>query len=261
MTAREKCDYIYPEDHKRAGQRCGCYPTQGFTSCTDHGSGEPLAGRPLHWQRFKYGKNSRHLIIKMAGELISQRRKARHEEDLPATLADKYLRAVDDPEILNITDDIALTDLRIGQLVSRTTGGDRSPNHWKLMAEAFKKFDSARRMLSATDAELALKELRTLILTDDEDRSSWSEIKELQDHRRKLVESEQKRRVAMGAMLTAEEAMEQAAKLLTALHEGLEDVVDDNLLRKRIYLAVAHRISRITGNGDGRVPKSTSVPG
>jgi len=256
----EKCDYIYPEGHRKARERCGRWPTYGFTSCTEHGAGEPFAGKPPHWQYFQTGKTSKNLVINLAGKMMA-RRKARHEDDLPETLAGRYIQAVTDPEILDITDDIALTDLRISQLLSRVTGGDRSPDHWAKMTGVFAKFDRARRMLDAIEAEVQLKELRTLILDDDKDRSAWDEIRQLQDHRRRLVEAEQKRREAMGAMLTAEEAMEQAAKLLTALNEGLEEVVDDSLLRKQIYLAVAHRFGRITGSGDGRIAERISDRG
>ncbi len=108
----------------------------------------------------------------------------RYSKHLPAKLADRYHEAVNDADLLAMRDDIALLDARIGERLATLTEHADDPGVAHVV---------------------------------------WQDVSAYVEQRRKLVETEQKRLIAMQQMMTAE----QAALLLGAVAGVIRKHVND----------------------------------
>lgn len=248
-----KCSYRDYDD----GSPCPRWAVIGDHRCPTHGGGWPLAGKPRGFHHFKTGHRSRYLPIALAGKMIVAR-KSRYKDSIKdPTLAEQYLVSLQDEELINVSDEMALIDARNAQLIRRATSGERPETMWEDVHEVFSDLDSALNMSDTHGFKKAMGKMRTLLEEEGQERKAWDEIFERMEQRRKLAETERRRREAMSLMLTAEKAMELVAKLLDAIHEALEYFegkgMITNALSRQIYLAIAHRFTRITGSADSHV--------
>lgn len=128
---------------KRSGKRCRKHAMRGRNVCLVHGGKTPRGAASPH---FKTG---------------------RHSRSLPGHLVAAYERALSDPRLLSLHDDIALTDAMLAETLSQLD--DDTP-----VSKERRIFRQARRLI---------------------------------EQRRRLVESEIKHIVLAREMLTAEEVM------------------------------------------------------
>lgn len=158
---------------KATGQRCKRLAVDGYNVCQVHGAGSPHKGRP-------------------GGRPIVHGRYSKH---LPERLAGKFQDAMRDPNLLDLRSEVALLDIRIGELVE-ALGGD-VPDH-----------------------------------------ESWSAIVGLLESRRKLVDSEHKRMVAMQQTITAEKAL--------VLLAAVVDVIRRHVTDRETLASISHDIRALT---------------
>ena len=245
-----KCQWVVNYGRPEARQ-CNAYPVYGQTMCTAHNGGSPNLGFPSGHTQFNHGATSKFLSTRLAGKKIMQ---GRHSGSIKSSkLAAKYLEARNDPEIIAMTDDLALVDMRIGQLLERWQEGDMPPSQWNAMIDDFKELDSALKRYDSEGSKTYLRRMRKTLLEDRlSDREIWDEIKSLMKLRRELAEGERRRRTDMAMLLTAEQAMDSVANILAAIHEATERILDEGT-SKRVYLAIAHRVAKLTGSGDREV--------
>jgi hypothetical protein len=138
-------------------------------------------------------------------------------KSLPDKLALRYLESQSDPELLNMRSDIALVDARVEQLLDSTkelapyidfVGGLRS---------SLNEFKAAAAKADGAGMSEALGRLDAIVADGEADIQTWQQIIGLLEMRRKLVDQESKRLVAMHQMVTAEEAMALVGKLLAVV--------------------------------------------
>ena len=103
------------------------------------------------------------------------------------------------------------------------------------------------------EAAECLDELDYMFGRERAEREAWDEILHRTEQIMKLRSEERKRRMDMKNLLNAEQAMDMTARLLAAVNEGLESVIDDEDTRKQVYLSIGQRFARITGSGDPTV--------
>lgn len=198
----------------RNGTPCQRAPAVGRNRCKLHG-GASLRG--VASPHFKTGRYSRYL---------------------PQDLAKRYHESLNDPDLLNLSSELSLIDARLTELLGRVTTGEsgalfrRLSSLWTEMTDADvrKDFDAQRA---------ALHKIGEVIQRGLGDGAAWEEIDRLVERRRKLTESEGKRRIAMSQMLTPE----QAATLVAALEAAVKEHVHDRETLRRI----AEEISRFRG--------------
>ena len=112
------------------------------------------------------------------GSALPQTRHGRYSRDLPTRLLARYEESISDPELLNLSAEIAIVDISLSEMLP-------------------KFLDSP---------ESYLDRITTLV-----------------DTRRKLVDTEQKRRVAMQNMITAEQGGLMVATLLDSVKRNVSD--------------------------------------
>lgn len=182
----------------RNGQQCKQPAINGTSKCRYHG-GASLTG--IAHPNFKTGRYSKHL---------------------PTRLAARYAEALSDPQLLELRDEIALMGTRLGELVERVDSGE-SAQRWKALQDAYESLQAATRSGNTTAFQVAMAALGRAIDAGGQDYQTWREIAELTEQRRKLVESEHKRLVAMQQMITTERAMTLLAVITDTIRKHVSD--------------------------------------
>lgn len=147
----------------------------------------------------------------------------RHSRYLPARLYDKFVEAQNDPMLFELRGEVALVDVRIGELLQRVDTGE-SAEIWKRLDTTFQKLKGA--IMGDGDAQavvFALGELEKNITTGIGDWAAWAEIARMVEQRRKLVESERTHQKAMQQLMSYEQAMLFAGAVLASLKANITD--------------------------------------
>lgn len=182
----------------RSGHSCKNAPVTGSRRCRMHG-----------------GKTPR-------GMALPQTTHGRYSKDLPTRLAARYAESQADPDLLNLNEEIALLDSRLGELLRRVDSGE-SGQTWRDLKATFVAMEQAQRAKEFGEVARLLGELGALIRHGHSDYAAWADVRTLIDQRRKLVESEGKRRKDMQDMITSEKAM----VLVSALTDSVRRHVND----------------------------------
>lgn len=184
----------------RSGGKCKA-PAMKNGRCRMHGGATPSGIASPH---FKHGQRAR--------------------RGMPERFLLKYDEALNDPELLNLRTDLALFEVRIEELLNRVGTGE-SKKHWE---DLQKENDNARKAFANNDLgalTVALDKMDRIIGSGITDYQAWTELHQLIDLRRRTVESEQKREVAMQQIMTNEQATALMAAILHVLRTHVTDRV------------------------------------
>jgi hypothetical protein len=146
----------------------------------------------------------------------------RYSKRLPERLAERYGEALADPKLMELRDEIALMGTRLGELVERLDTGE-SLRHWQSVQAAYRDIAAAIRISDKALLRAGLSALDTAVEAGLDNYATWKEIVDLTEARRKLVETEQKRLVAMQQMITSEQAMILLAVLTNIVRKHVTD--------------------------------------
>ena len=137
-------------------------------------------------------------------------------------LASKYRQMQTDGRILSNRQAIDVVDTRIIQLLERVDVDD-APDRMKRLVDLWTEFteahDSGRTVEEAQTRARLAKEFEKAY----HDYEAWNQMFEALDVRRKMVDSEIKILTQIKAIITAEDAYELSAKMLSAVMSVLDD--------------------------------------
>ena len=199
----------------RDGDPCKNPPVTGATRCRMHG-----------------GKTPR-------GHALPQTTTGRYSKDLPTRLAARYEEARTDPDLLNLNAEIHLTYALMTEALRGMDQGEAG-RLWSDLRASWEALQEANRQRDGDAAKQALAEIGRLIARGVADHAARAEVLEIVERRRKLVESEAKRRTAMQQMITAERLM----VLVSAVTDVVMRHVDDPRQRAAIAADIGALISR-----------------
>jgi hypothetical protein len=182
----------------RTGEQCKGRAVTGSSKCRMHG-GASLVG--IAHPNFKTGRYSKHL---------------------PTRLAARYGEALADPQLLELRDEIALVGTRQSELLSHLDSG-MALQRWKDAQAAYSEAREAITRRDSAGLQIALLALGEALDAGAGDYAVWQEITEMTEARRKLVESEHKRLVAMQQMITSEQAMTLLAVITDTIKRHVHD--------------------------------------
>lgn len=192
-----QCDAV----SKTTGRRCKRNAVPGNTKCPYHG-GASLAG-PLS-PRYKTGKYSKYA---------------------PAQLRARYVEALEDPELMSLKDNIALTTARIAQILEEFD--DLQPSKfWIDLQKQWASFMYAVRSKDAKEQAASVAAIDELIRSAMTYVQLWDDLDKAMEVQRKQVDSEQRRLSATNQLVTVEEAMVMLTTLVTLIKETVFDVAD-----------------------------------
>lgn len=212
---------------KTTGERCKRAPASGREVCRMHG-GASLRG-------------SEHPAHRGRG----------YSKDLPTRLADRLEEALKDPELVHLYAELALTDARVGEVITRLTSNE-SDLAWNrllvlvgnvadAMDEATAGLEEVARVKAAARQEAVKlqRQLEDIIRDARSERENWREIMELIEQRRKLAETERRAQEALMSYVTPAQMGAFIAALQLAIMEELEQE-DQERLGRRIR-SIMHR--------------------
>jgi hypothetical protein len=149
-------------------------------------------------------------------------RHGRYSKYLPSRLSGQYEAAKSDPALLELREDIALIDSRLSDLLQRVETGE-SGQVWKELGEAYRDLQDAMHAKNTVKTGEALQLIYALIVRGNDDYRAWTEIHEVIEQRRRLVESERKRIVESNSMISAENAMLMISALVDIIRRNIND--------------------------------------
>lgn len=175
------------------------------------------------------------------GRALPQTTHGRYSKDLPTRLAARYEEARTDPDLLNLNAEIHLTYAMLTEALRGMDQGEAG-RLWRDLKTTWDALQEANRQRDGDAAKQALSEIGRLIARGVADAAARSEVLDIIDRRRKLVESEAKRRTAMQQMITAER--------LTVLIARVADIVVRHVDDPRTRAAISADIGSLLSHGD-----------
>lgn len=218
-----ECDYHYENAEavvcpicNTPRTRCKAHPINGRESCKFHG-GKALMG--IHHPTYKGGSLSKHL---------------------PTRLLDSFFEALDHPDVLNGTDDIALLETRRNELLGRLDQNLPPAAGWAKIAELFQTYRKKEQLALTTqsrplaqrymgEAQKALGEAEDLIIQGYYADQTWVEIGKIQEQKRKLTETEQRRRKEAEQVISPEQFKTLLVHIIKIIRD---ETVDKQALRR-----------------------------
>lgn len=141
---------------------------------------------------------------------------------LPNRLLERYEQTINDPAILELGHEIALTDGRLADLLSRVDTGE-SGALWAHLKKLWREYEVATKSENRVEAMKLMIMIGQTITQGYDDYLAWQEVQTTVDQRRKLVESERKRLVETQQFITAEQAMVLFAAMTAIIKQHVTD--------------------------------------
>lgn len=177
---------------------------------------------------------------------------------LPDNLRATYEDGLEDPRLLELREEIALIDARLVQLVGRIGTGE-SNGVWNALQANWREFMNAVRTGNVANQNELLPTVNMLITRGAADTAQWEEVEGLQEHRRKMVESEQRRMQIAQQMIGVEQVVVLMNATITYLKEAVTRYADDETADK--ILADANRsYNKLLGSGNGSTANIIDIP-
>ena len=167
----------------------------------------------------------------------------RHSKHLPERMAEKYKESINDPELLALDAEISLVDARLEDLLSRVDTGE-SGALWKTAQSVFYDFRNANASGDQDKMTVALTELNRILNLGVDDYKAWDEIGNMLEQRRKLSESERKRRMDMEVVITVERQMVLLGAVVALIKENVTDRKSLQAISTGLGELVSHEVSQ-----------------
>lgn len=225
-SRKKKAPVKKPKDgrcnHKRAdGTYCMRYPSTGREKCSRHG-GKALTG-PEHpnWK----GGRSRSFLTRT----------------MPPRLAERFEAALDDPEILSLRGNLALTLTRLGELIGKLPTKE-SGELWEDLRTCMVHL---RTLIGQEDTEGALdltENMGEMMNKAIEERRLWGEILNVQEHHRRLADTERKREDQLQSHVTAQQFITAMGYVVRNSSELFDDIAAGRISADGAKVTLADKI-------------------
>ena len=183
---------------------CRQSPLKGRNRCDLHGGSSPRGIASATFKNAKYSK------------------------DLSSRLAQRYEDAVRDDRLLELREEIALVEVRVGDLLTRVDTGESGA----IWMQVRNSYNDLRKAAAANDQQKfadALNEMGRIIVKGQGDYAAWDEVFKAIGQRRRLVETERKRLVDLQQMMTAEQAMSMLGFVVSTVKGKAYELLDRSM--------------------------------
>ena len=125
---------------------------------------------------------------------------------MPAQLSERYLEALNDPDLMALRDSCALIDARLIELLGKVNSAPGA-GLWPQARETFEKLKVALYEKDADALRASVIKLDDIMSKGNEDKDVWEEIYSVVDQRRRLVETERRYLITAQQVVTVTEFM------------------------------------------------------
>lgn len=195
---------------KSTGEQCQRSAVSGKRVCTVHGG---LTPGGIASPNFKNGRYSKYL---------------------PDRLSVRYEQAVNDPQLLELSHEVALIDARLSDLLNRIETGETG-QLWQDISKAWDEY-------KIKQDDSLLTKIDGYIKRGNDDYQVWDEIQATIEQRRRLVESERKRLVETQQYVTTIQAMTMISHVLA--------IIKDNVTDRETLQSISTGINRLVSRAD-----------
>jgi hypothetical protein len=204
----------------RNGTPCANPPVTGRNRCRMHGGTQP---RGIDHPRHKDSIRSR----------------------LPERLAEKYIAAENDPDLLSLNHEIRITDIFLHEALGNLD--DAPPlSLWKAISKEWASLKASQRRGDTESSRRHLDTLDGLIERGYRDSDARAEALDIMDKRRKLVESQSKREIALEQSVPVPQVM----MLFSAVGQVVMKYVDSPAQRAALAAELASVVNIQAPVGD-----------
>lgn len=207
--------------------------------------GTPCRGRPM-----ANGRCRLHGGKSPAGVASGQFKHGIYSKYMPKGMLDLYEEFRTNPDLLSLRENVALVDARIVQLLQALDQQGDLGAIWLELQQLFETLMRATQKQDLGGGKAAFEALGDVIEHGADQFRAWSQISEMMEQRRKLVETERRRLVDMQQMITSEQAMVLVSALVTIIREEVTDRDVLIRLQSRIAGLVVQRHSARLDPGD-----------
>ena len=206
--------------------------------------GPAILGSPNQKCRMHGGKGT-------IGTANASFKTGRYSRYIPANIEDLYEQALSNPDLLDMSDHIALLEAKVAQTLADLAEEEVVPR-WSDMKELFADFETK---LLAGDQELMLTSLAALHdlieggVTWDR---SWGDIKNTMEQLRKMTDTEVKRKKELNQMVPIERVMALMAAVATAVKRNVTNPAEIQVVYREIEV-MRTGSSTIADSGISRV--------
>jgi hypothetical protein len=171
----------------------------------------------------------------------------RFSYQMPSRLAERYQEALDDPKLNEFKEDLAILDARLADLFAQMDEGGGA-DIFKEIKESHQSLKWAIRDGDRQAQREAQNRLDDAIKRGSSETYVWSEVRQLQEQRRKIILAEAKRLQLTGSTITIERANLIVAALLDAVRRHVTD--------KNVLQAVVNEFQSIMTSGSRKQLRS-----
>lgn len=193
----------------RNGETCKNPPVTGRTRCRMHGGATP---RGIASPHFKTG---------------------RYSDFIRGNVLQGYEAALTDETLLELNDEIALIDGRLREVLNEALSSPASSQLWRDLREAYRSLTVANRRGDEAGVAETLSTIGTLITQGHKLYNQWQDVVNLIDTRRRLVESQRKRKLELQQNIPIDQAMTLISTIVMSVKTHVTDpytlrkIVDD----------------------------------
>lgn len=180
---------------KSTGKRCTQRVVPGYEVCFYHGGATPRGVASPHFKHGRYAK-------------------------VPINLLAAYEASLADPELLSLNQEIALLDARANTVLGRLEVKEAG-SWFARLNELWTAMEKARP--DPQQVMYFLGQIGDVIQAGAREWEQWGELFSIFEQRRKLAESERRRREAMQTQLNADQAMTLVSALLESVVRNVND--------------------------------------
>ena len=171
---------------------------------------------------------------------------------LPTALADQYLAALNDPDLLAIDKDIALVDVRMNELASKLDASDMGAL-WVDVHAAWIAYEQARMLEDSASMAEQLAVMGPLIKRAANNRYLWGDLIQTAKDLAQLRLSEHKRLVDLRTMMSEGQMLQALGLIQRAVYEAVTTRVDIKIARD-ILADIQARIAKFLPTTRGHEP-------
>jgi cell pole-organizing protein PopZ len=137
-------------------------------------------------------------------------------------MSEAYERSMTDETLLALTNEIHLLDARLADLLAKVDSGE-SGTVWQRLTAANAELNRARTANDNDQIVATIREIQGLISRGSHDSAAWAAVERVIQQRRRLVESERKRAVELGTIMTSQQAMMAFSRLFQVIKANIHD--------------------------------------
>ena len=165
-----------------------------------------------------------------------------YAEILPFDLPEASENSRNNPDLLNLSEEISLVTARVRQLLPRLLSGE-AQTRWKDVKEEWKNLPRAQRVNDPITLAESAKNLDRLLSDANQDYMVWDDLYKAMNQQERLIKQEQKRRMDMNALISTEDAIGFVSEILNIVKEN----VDDEETLERIYASATRAMTHRSG--------------